>query len=391
MSSFTFIGKLPASKSMLNRLLTIQSYFPDLKITGDNECDDVRLMKAGLAALESGRTMQAGSAGTVLRFLALRASRVPGKHQIVGHPRLFERPQDELVKVLRQLGVAADLSSDSLIVEGSGWKMHGDTLLVPSARSSQFASAVLLNAWNLPFELFVSLGGLRVSEGYWKMTLQMAQQLGMKIDFWDGDFRVPKNQQLSVQEFSSEIDMSSAFALAGVAAVSGQATFVDFPENSLQPDSSFATILNRMGVPVGRVGRALKVERAAKLNGIAVNLKSTPDLFPVLAALCALAEGESELTGAPHLVFKESNRLQRLTDFIRQLGREVTVHADGVKIHGSRPAVHSEKIVFDTDHDHRLAFAAAVFKAAGFNIEILHPEVVNKSFPGFWRILGWDL
>jgi 3-phosphoshikimate 1-carboxyvinyltransferase len=386
---FSFVGKLPASKSMLNRLLLVKSYFPDLHVSGDSDADDVIKMQQAIGALHAGRDIDAGAAGTVLRFMALRASRVPGRHRIVGSPRLFTRAPEELARILWQLGVQAEFGPDSLILESTGWKVHGDTLLVPSQRSSQFASSVLLNAWDLPFDLYVSLGGGRVSEGYWRMSVQMAQRLGMKIDFWDSDFRVPRGQKPQVFESSAEIDMSSAFALAGVAAVGGHATFVDFPEPSLQPDAAFVDILERMGVPIVRGGHRLKVEKAARLNGVMVNLKSTPDLFPVLAVLCTLAEGESELFGAPHLVHKESDRLARVAELIRAMGRVAEVREDGVKITGPRAQARAEKIVFDCDHDHRLAFAAAVVRQAGFNIEIRHSEVVSKSFPRFWSMLGW--
>lgn len=374
---------------MLIRLALVQSYFPYLKVHGESACDDVRLMRQALADLFQGREIQAGQSGAVFRFMALRASRVPGRHRLVGSRRLFERPQEELTRILMQLGVQSQFSGESLVIESAGWKLHGDTLLVPSDRSSQFASAVLLNAWDLPFELFVSLGGKKVSEGYWRMSVQMAQQLGMKLDFWDSDFRVAKAQKPTAPEYFCEIDMSSAFALAAIAAVSGSATLSDFPRESLQPDSYFAVILKTMGVPLAQSGHTLKVERASKLNGVAVNLKSCPDLFPVLAALCALAEGDSELFGAPHLVHKESDRLHHLARWIEELGRSVEVRPDGLRIHGPALRPGDEPAVLDCENDHRLAFAAAVFRAAGFPIEIRNPEVVSKSFPEFWRILGW--
>ncbi len=178
MSSFAFVGWIPASKSMMNRALLAQSYFPILKIEGESAADDVRLMKDAITALAESREIFCGAAGTVLRFMALRASRKAGRHVLRGDRRLFERPQDELIKILRQVGVNASLAPDSLIVEGSGWRLQGDTLLVPSDRSSQFASSVLLNAWDLPFDLFVSRGGAGVSEGYWKMSMRMAMDLG---------------------------------------------------------------------------------------------------------------------------------------------------------------------------------------------------------------------
>ncbi len=387
MSGFSFVGKLPASKSILNRLLLVESYHGALQIEGDSACEDVMVMRAAIEALKRADVdIPVGSAGTVLRFMALRASRIPGKHRLVGHPRLFARPQEELVKILRQLGVTAQLHSDALTVEGNGWKLQGDTLLVPFLRSSQFASSVLLNSWNLPFELFVSLGGQKVSEGYWRMSVRLAQQLGMKVDFWDGDFRVAANQAVLNDVIKAEIDVSSAFALAGVAAVSGSAVFSDFPVNSLQPDVGFVQILSAMGARVETRGTALHVEKSASgLHGIAVNLKTMPDLFPVLAVLCAVAKGDSDLHGAPHLVHKESDRLNRIAELVRKLGRMVEVREDGIKISGELPVLAAlGKLNLDTDHDHRLAFAGAVLQAAGVEIEILHPEVVNKSFPEFW-------
>jgi 3-phosphoshikimate 1-carboxyvinyltransferase len=389
--SFAFVGQLPASKSMLNRLLIAQSYAPQLKIHGDSRCEDVEYMKKALAALPNNvkvREFDVGAGGTTLRFLALRAARSGGEFILRGTRRLFERPQDDLLKILRQLSIETEIGPDFLRLSGSGWKLQGDTLLVPFARSSQFASAVLLNAWDLPFDLFVSLGGQKVSEGYWRMSVRMAHDLGMKMDFWDGDFRVPKGQTVSAREFTAETDLSSAFAVAAVAAVSGSASFTDFPTQSLQPDAEFVRILGTMGVPLALSGQTLKVERAARLNGVAVNLRACPDLFPVLSALCALAEGDSHLYGATQLAHKESNRIQKMAEMIRAFGREAEANDDGLYIRGAalKPAS-SKNIEIDCDHDHRVAFAAAVYRAAGFGVDILNPEVVNKSFPEFWSIL----
>lgn len=390
MSPFAFVGKVPASKSILNRALLIQSYFPYTQIDGDSHCDDVEDMREALVACAEGREIPVGAAGTVLRFMAFKASRKPGTHVLKGDKRLFERPQQELMRILQQLGVESKLFEDRLEMKSNGWKMHGDTLAVPGERSSQFASGVLLNAWDLPFDLYVSQGGRKVSEGYWRMSTRMAQAQGMRIDFWDSDFRVPREQKAKSEKIHVEPDMSSAFALAAIAAVSGRASLLDFPAPSLQPDASFTQILQSMGVPLSLNAGVLKVERAQKLGAIAVNLNSAPDLFPVLAALATLAEGESDLHGAPQLVHKESNRIESMAQAIEKLGRKVEVKSDGIKILGEKPKPGLE-ITLDTDQDHRLAFAFAVWRAAGYNVKIKNPEAVNKSFPEFWSILGWTM
>lgn len=392
MNDFAFVGHLASSKSILNRLLIARSFSPSLQIVGDSACEDVTLMKQALSAIDAGgRELNVGSGGTVLRFLALRVARVGGEFVLRGSKRLFERPQSELLKILRQLSVESELGEDFLRISGAGWKLQGDTLLVPFARSSQFATSVLLNAWDLPFDLFVSLGGQKVSEGYWRMSVRLAHDLGMKIDFWDGDFRVPRGQKITLDKIVAEQDLSSAFAVAAIAAVSGHANFTDFPTQSLQPDAEFVRILASMGVPIAMTGTTLRVDRAAALNGVAVNLKNCPDLFPVLTALCTLAEGDSNLYGASQLAFKESNRLEKMAEMVRTFGRNVELFEDGLKIVGPALRPHQNLVVVDCDHDHRLAFAAAIFRAAGFNVEIRNPEVVQKSFPEFWSLLGWQV
>lgn len=385
--SFAFVGKLAASKSILNRLLLVQSYFPELTIQGDSSCEDVAFMKLALQALKEGQEIPVGAAGTVLRFMALRASRIPGQHRLIGHPSLFARPQNELLQILNQVGVQAQLHERALTMTSQGWKLQGDTLMVSSHRSSQFASSVLLNAWDLPFDLYVSLTGARVSEGYWQMSNKLAQNLGMKMDFWDQDFRVVKDQRINRFEFEAEIDLSSAFAVAAVAAVSGQAKILNFPQASLQPDHMFVSIFRTMGVPIHLDNGTLVVEKTNRLSGISVNLKNAPDLFPVLAALCGLAHGESVLFGAPHLIYKESNRLQHMVDLLKHVGREVVIEQDGLIVRGE-PNLQKSRMQFDPQNDHRLAFAAGVLKMAGADIEILNPSVVSKSFPEFWSVCG---
>jgi len=208
----------------------------------------------------------------------------------------------------------------------------------------------------------------------------------MKVDRWDQDFRVPTKQKVSLKEWRLEPDMSSAFSLAACASVSGSATLLDFPVRSLQPDFSFVDILKTMNVPIQFDNGRLKIQKSSQLQGVAVKLTSSPDLFPVLATLCALAEGESELYGAPQLVHKESDRIGKIVELLKVTGRTVTVMEDGVRVSGDKKI--GAAITYDPDQDHRLAMAAAVLKLAGLPVEILHPEVVNKSFSGFWQAVG---
>lgn len=382
-------GEIPASKSILNRLLVVQSFAPSLTVSGESDADDVVKMRSGLRSLMRGEPADCGAAGTTLRFLALRASRLSGVHHLSGSLRLFERPQSELTRLLAQLGCESSLGPQRFTVRGEGWREPiGGEIVVDRSVSSQFASALFLNAWDLPFDLRVRFSGDAVSESYLAMTLELLRRAGMKIDPIDGGLVVRAGSRVTTSSLVAEPDASSAFAVAAVAAARGvECEILNWPADSLQPDAVFPMILREMGCDVS-AGDVLRVSRTGPLHPTEFNLRDAPDLFPVLAVLCSLADGSSRLYGAPHLAHKESDRIAKTAELLKSLGRRVRVQSDGLEIEGSSSRTFPRRFTYATDHDHRLAMAAAVAVAAGADVEILDKRVVEKSFPGFWSAIG---
>lgn len=385
--AFFFRGRLPASKSILNRCLICASYSDRLRLRGDSKCEDVRKMRDGIRNLLRGEEADCASAGTVLRFLAFRASRLREHRTLCGTQRLFSRPQRPLVSTLAELGVRAEFSEGKFFVESGGWMDPGRPLEVDCSRSSQFASGLLLNSWELPFPLSITLVGAATSEGYWRMTLRVVRDLGMSVETDGNVLRIPAGQRVTRENYFVEPDLSSAFAVAAVASLRGEAVFEDFPSESLQPDRAFVEILAEMGALVEKSAGRLVVKKAPGLKPIERSLADCPDLFPILAVLCALAPGRSRLHDAPRLVFKESNRIKKTAELIRKMGRSCDIESGGLRIDGRR-GPWPEPFLFDTDQDHRLAFAAAVAAQAGCPVRLTRPEAVNKSFPEFWEIVG---
>ena len=391
---FYFLGKGPFSKSLLLRVLIVQSYFPELQITGDSECDDVCAVKAGLKNLEDKTVVDCLYGGAVLRFLALRASRKSGNFVLKGALSLFQRPMQELQAVLNQLSCETKLTESSLILTSRGWHLSGDALTVSGSRSSQFASAVLLNSWNLSHDLFVNVEGPIVSSSYFQMTLLLLRSFGMQIIGKDREYCIPAVQKINQLTYQPEPDMSCLFSLAAMTGVGvgGEVVFTDWPKHSLQPDFIFPSILKNMGFQVQQIQQTLKITSGKKLKPIKCDIKNYPDLFPVLSILCALAEGTSHLYGALQLIYKESNRIEQVVKLLRRIGRTIQVLEDGLIIEGrpvsSKEFLKESVIHFDPKEDHRMAMAAAVLKKAGLSIQILNPKVVNKSFPKFWSIVG---
>ena len=387
MKSFFFDGEISASKSILNRLLVIQSFSSSVKVFGESNCDDVIRMRSALQNILSGDgPANCGAAGTTLRFLALRASRIPGQHLLVGTPELLARPQSALIELIKGLGSKAQKIKEGLLIEGNGWIKPSGPLRVDRSQSSQFASAALLSAWNLDFdlELEMSQSNEFPSEGYFTMTESLVQRAGINLRRKGNLLIIPRLSSINATTLIAEPDLSSAFAIAALAAASlGCAVFRLLPTKSLQPDSVFPEILRAMNCAVTA---DFCVRGPDQLKPISWNLRDCPDLFPVLSVLCALCKGRSILYGAPHLAFKESSRIESTAKLLQGLDCRYRMRTDGIEIFGTG-FISTKTFDFDPNHDHRLAMAAAVAQSAGANVRILHPEVVNKSFPEFWSIL----
>jgi len=389
--SFYFIGQGPFSKSLLLRSLIVQSFFSHLRIMGSSDCDDVLSMRSGLRKLKDCKEIDCLHGAAVLRFLVLRASREPGHYIFRGTSSLFQRPMQELKFILNQLNVDIDFNEDSLSIKSGGWQLSGDALHVSTDRSSQFASAVCLSAWGLSHDLFLSIEGNQLSASYFQMTLSFLRSLGMRIDGGNKEYFIPAGQKICHFNYHPESDMSCLFSLAALVGPGDEVVFTNWPEESLQPDFVFPDLLKQMGFQIEIKNGCLKVTRSVKLKPITYNIKNCPDLFPVLAVLLALAEGKSGLYGAPHLKYKESNRIRETVKLLENIGGVgVQVLNEGLEITGGAflPQSTSPAIVFDPKEDHRMAMAAAVLKKAGWSIRILNPLVVNKSFPDFWSITG---
>jgi 3-phosphoshikimate 1-carboxyvinyltransferase len=396
---FTFDGTIPPSKSLLIRHLLLSLYADEVPVPLLSRCSDVVAMERAVAAFRQGApVIDCGEAGLVLRLCLGCAARRGGDFLLVGSPRLIARPHGTLLSALGALGASVERAPDGrgLRVRSSGWRRPAAPLELLGGLSSQFASSLILNAWELPFALQLVCDAEPVSEGYLEMSLQVARRFGMDVRRKEEPTRlilqIASGQRLRAGDLTSEAeaDVSSAFAVAALAAVAGHAFIRNFPKSSAQPDHRFVPILRQMGVPIELGADGLRVERAERLLPVEVNLGGAPDLAPVLAVLCAFADGRSLLYGAPQLRGKESDRVATTAALLSQLGRRNVPRDDGLEIFGAPISARSAGPAqsFDATGDHRLVMAGAVARWAGVPLLLRGLDSVEKSFPEFLDIAG---
>jgi 3-phosphoshikimate 1-carboxyvinyltransferase len=116
------------------------------------------------------------------------------------------------------------------------------------------------------------------------------------------------------------------------------------------------------------------------------DIPSMIDELPLIALLCAFAEGESRITGAKELKVKESDRILTTAELINGLGGECIPTNDGFIIRGHGGLRGG---IVNSYLDHRIAMTGAVALIASENGgNILDEECCAISFPDFFERIG---
>jgi 3-phosphoshikimate 1-carboxyvinyltransferase len=127
------------------------------------------------------------------------------------------------------------------------------------------------------------------------------------------------------------------------------------------------------------VESGLKVTGSGVVHGMNIDLRDEGELTPVIAALAALADSPSHLTGIGHLRLHETDRLSALKKELELLGGKVTEGPDSLLIEPQN--MHAG--TFHTYEDHRLATAGALLGLKVSGIKVENIETTRKTLPDF--------
>ena len=390
---------LPGSKSLTNRALVLAALADGPSVVRRAlRSRDTELMAGALRALGTridasgedwhveparltGRVaVHCGLAGTVTRFVPPVAGLADGDVAFDGDPHMRTRPVGEVLTALRALGVRVDGDRLPFTVGGAG-HVPGGTVVLDASGSSQFVSALLLAGARFDHGVDVLHDGKPVpSQPHLDMTVAMLREHGVVVDVEEPSrWRVAPGPVKPVDHVI-EPDLSNAAPFLALAATTGGSVTVrDWPRTTTQAGDVLRDLLARIGCTVDLTDAGLAVTGHGRLDGLDADLHDVGELTPVLAALCALADGPSYLRGVGHIRGHETDRLAALATELRGLGADVTEHADGLEL---RPAtLHGGP--FRTYADHRMAHAAAVLGSIVEGVEVDDVDATSKTFPDF--------
>jgi 3-phosphoshikimate 1-carboxyvinyltransferase len=328
-------------------------------------------------------TIDVGLAGTVMRFLPAVAALADGEVTFDGDPQARRRPMAPLIAALRALGVtihAADGGGLPITVHGAG-RVAGGEVTIDASASSQLVSGLLLAATEFDHGIVVRHEGPKVpSAPHLRMTTQMLRLAGAAVDDSAPNVWSVEPGRLTGRAWNIEPDLSGAAPFLAAALVTGGAVTVrDWPIGTTQPGDQLRDLLTAMGGDCALTPEGLTVHGTGRIHGLTADLAEVGELTPVLAALAALADSPSRLTGIGHIRAHETDRLAALARELGRLGVQVYELPDGLEIH-PRPLTGA---VFETYDDHRMAHAAAVIGLTVPGVELTDVGCTSKTLPQF--------
>lgn len=403
--------EIPGSKSYTNRALIIASltdgktvlhnplYSDDtkymiesLKKLGikieENEKSLVVYGKGGKFDVVDGTELFCGLAGTTSRFLTGLLALMDKDVVINGEGKILERPIGELVDGLRQIGVEIEYlgKEGSLPLKGNGKNVNGNEISISGKISSQYFTALMMVAPLLKDGLTINVLDKQVSKSYIDMTADIMKTFGVEVINNDYKQYIIKHAKYKAIEYNIESDWSSASYFICMGCLhDGSLEILNVNNNSVQGDKDFVKLIEKAGGIIEYKDNGIIVKKG-ELKPIEVDMERMPDTAMSLAVLLSFANGDSKITGLSTLKNKETDRLTALHNELKKLSIDTEIGEDYIIIHGNN----NHKILgpIETYNDHRMAMSFAIAGTKLGNLEILKPEVVNKSFPEFWQYLS---
>ncbi len=403
--------RLPGSKSISNRVLLLAALSAGVtRVKGLLEADDTRVMLDALQKLDisintrnfadiavSGarvipkrkQELFLGNAGTALRPLTAVLALSGGEYRLSGVPRMHQRPIGDLVAPLRCIGAQIDyIGKDGfppLAIHPGNIHIGGE-IKVRGNVSSQYLSALLI-ALPLARGGIVEVEGELISKPYVTITLNMMRKFGVevKVAGWRS-FAVPGDPYLAPPEVYVEGDASSAsYFLAAGAIAGGPVRVIGVGRDSIQGDTRFAEVLEKMGARVEFGPDWIEVSSSGNLKPIDMDLNHIPDAAMTAAVAALFADGPSTIRNIGSWQVKETDRITAMATELRKLGASVVEGPDYLKI--TPPTKLKPDIAIDTYDDHRIAMCFSLAALGGVPVTINDPECVAKTFPDYFTAL----
>ena len=352
------------------------------------DIDGTTLRVHGSPRFRRGTELNCGNSGTTIRLLTGLVSGKGVDAKLYGDESLSARPMQRVSNPLALLGANVRTTEGHAPVYVSPAELYGADVSLKIA-SAQVKSALLLAGIS-------AQGKTTVTEPLKSRdhTERMLKAMGAKLEENGTTVSVEKSV-LSCVDVCVPADISSAAYFMALGALRGKTVCKNVGINPTR--TGILSAFDKLGVKYSLDNRRVSggeetadivVEKSA-MRAIELNREDVPamiDELPLVALLCAYADGVSVIKGAGELRVKESDRIRTTSALINAIGGDCKETEDGFIITGKKKLRGG---VIDSALDHRIAMTGAIALTASENGgEIVGADCCAISFPEFFSELN---
>ena len=346
-----------------------------------------------------------GNSGTGFRLISGLIAGQEIDAELKGDDSLSKRPMNRIINPLNEMGAKIQSNKGCAPLTFNKSQLVKEFLYEMPIASAQLKSCLLLAAISSNMKL--TLHENKVSRDH---TERMLKYFGANITTkkYEGgqNITLDTNNKLEAKDYSVVGDFSSASFLIVAALITKDSSITIKNVGINETRFTLLEILKKMGSDINIKNRSIccgeevadiEVSSSA-LSGISIDEESIPkiiDEIPILSIAASFAEGETSITGAGELRFKESDRLMAIEEGLNKLGVSYKSSDDSIVIMGNRDLNISKEVNIDSFGDHRIAMS---FLIAGLRfdseVHVNDCKNIDTSFPSFFETfssLGADI
>lgn len=353
----------------------------------------------GLRGLKApSETLNVGNSGTTTRLISGILSGQNFTSVLSGDDSLNSRPMGRIMTPLNSMGarITSINGNNCAPLKIEPGQLHSIKYQSPVA-SAQVKSAVLL-AGMYATDGETSVTEPALSRNHTELMLQGFGASVTSILHPDGQATacIAPCEELYGQQIEVPGDISSAayFIAAGLLIPNSEVLVKNVGTNFTR--AGFLKVCEAMGADITLVNTSIQggepradiLVKSSNLKGTVVEGDIIPTLIdeiPMIAVMAACAEGTTVIKDAAELKVKETNRIDTVTEGLKNMGVDITPTDDGMIIKGGT-TLKGAKINSYLDHRIAMAFSIAGLIAEG-ETDILDSQCVDVSYPAFFANL----
>ena len=358
------------------------------KLGAKIDIDGTTITVKGTPTFHDDKELDCGNSGTTIRLLTGFLAGKGVNAKLYGDQSLSSRPMNRVAQPLSLLGASVRTTNGRAPLFVNKSKLQGAEINL-AISSAQVKSAVLLAGLGADGETVVTEPVQSRDH-----TECMLKAMGAKIRV-DGNRVAVERSTLKAQSVVVPSDISSASYFMALGALKGKTVCKGVGVNPTR--TGILKAFDKFGIKYslqnqivsGGEQRADIIVEKSYMQGITLTGEDVPalvDELPLIALLCAFADGESKITGAKELRVKESDRIKTTAELINNLGGDCQELEDGFIIRGKKKLQGGN---INSYLDHRIAMTGAVgLLASERGGSVIQPECCAISFPDFFEKLG---